>query len=84
MNKPGKVADIAICKAQRLIREHICPLCKNTMIDGIGNNGLEFWACPHCAFVIHEYHLCGKNLDSLTELIRTKIREKKERLIKGE
>jgi ribosomal protein L37AE/L43A len=80
LNKPtAKVTDIAVRKAKRLIREHICPVCNNTMIDGIEDGGLGFWTCPHCAFTIYDHHLYEEYLDLLAAIIRIKISERKER-----
>ncbi len=75
----AKVTDIAVLRAQRLVREHICPFCNNTMIDSTDSAGLGFWTCPHCDFGIHDRHLYDGHLDFLAALIRTKIREKRMR-----
>lgn len=77
-DKPAaKVTDIAVLKAQKLVREHICPFCNNAMIDRADSGGLGFWTCPHCDFGIYDHHLYDRYLDFLAALIRTKVREKR-------
>ncbi|HIC92122.1 MAG TPA: hypothetical protein EYP21_08725 [Syntrophaceae bacterium] len=82
MNKQiGKVTDIAVRKAKRLIRQHICPFCNTTMVDEWDRGGVGLWTCLHCNFKIYDHHLYHKHLDFLAAIIRTKIREKKLRLV---
>jgi ribosomal protein L37AE/L43A len=79
----AEVTDIAILKARKLIRKHVCPFCNNTMIDYTETDGLGFWACRHCDFGIYDQHLYDKHLDFLAAIIRKKISERKERIKRG-
>ncbi len=85
MNKrTGKVTDIAVRKAKKLICQHTCPFCSNTMIDEWDRGGTGLWICLHCDFRIYDHHLYDKYLDFLAAIIRTKIRERKVRLVNRE
>lgn len=84
MNKPSKVTDIAVRKAKKLIRQHTCPFCNNTMLDEWDRSGTGLWTCLHCDFRIYDHHLYDKYLDFLAAIIRTKIRKRKMRLVNKE
>ncbi len=78
MNKADhKVADIVVRKAKKLIREHICPLCNNTMVDKWDRSGTGLWTCLHCDFRIYDHHLYDRYLDFLAVVIRRRIRQRK-------
>lgn len=78
MNKAGdKVTDIVVRKAKKLIRQHICPLCNNTMTDGKTPCGMGLWTCLHCDFRVFDHYLHDRCLDFLAALIRTRTRQRK-------
>ncbi len=80
----GKVTDIAVSKAKKLVRQHACPMCNNIMIDERNRKGMWLWICPHCDFRIYDHHLYEKHVGFLAKIIRKKIRERKVRFINKE